>query len=444
MPSRKPAPDPVDVALRRFLTECPAGGPLRVAFSGGRDSTVLLHALTAACRAANAPDPEAWHVDHGLHAQAGAQAEHCRAVAHSLGLRFEYRRVRDLDRADEGVEAAARHARYALLREGLGPAGVLVTAHHAGDQAETFLLAALRGSGPQGLRGMAPWRFEGEGWLARPLLEVGEAALAARAAGLTWVEDPSNADLRFDRNFLRREILPRLNTRFAATGGLARAAHWQAEVAAVDETALGRVLAATGAGGHLPLAALRVHEPARRRALLRHWIRDQGLRPPGHRRLEEFLRQALQAGADRQPRLDWGAGCLRRYRDALYLDPPEGRDTPGDMSGQAPATAADATVIPWPARQHRLRLPDGRVLTREHPAFADPQLAGAVEVVFRRGGERVPVGGHHRRLKSLMQEQGIPPWRRDRIPLLRPPGGTPRAVIWPRGSAAGMDAEGDD
>ncbi|WP_081694127.1 tRNA lysidine(34) synthetase TilS [Thioalkalivibrio sp. ALE19] len=420
MPSRKPAPDPVDVALRRFLEECPAGGPLRVAFSGGRDSSLLLHALTATCRVVGHPDPEVWHVDHGLHAQSAAQAEHCRAVAHSLGLHFEHRAVGPLETRADGVEAAARHARYALLREGLGPTGVVVTAHHAGDQAETFLLAALRGSGPLGLRGMPPWRREGEGWLARPLLDVADAAVATRARreGLTWMEDPTNADPGFDRNFLRREILPRLNERFAASAGLARAARWQAGVADGEDAVLARHLAGAGAGECLPLSVLRPLEPGRRSALLRHWIREHGLRPPGHRRLAEFLRQALAAGEDRQPRLDWNEGCLRRYRDALYLDPPE---------------TEPASPIPWPAGQQRLRLPDGRVLTREHPAFADPLLAGAVEVVFRQGGERVPAGGRHRRLKSLMQERGIPPWRRARIPLLRPPGGEVRAVLWPRG-----------
>ncbi len=174
-----------------------------VAFSGGLDSSVLLHWLAHLPRQRR-PRLRALHVHHGLQAQADAWDQHCRRVCATLGLPLEVRRVQVRRDSGEGLEAAARAARHAVFAQELLPNEWLATAHHRDDQAETFLLRALRASGPDGLAAMRPLRDYAQGKLWRPLLELPHARLLAyaQAHGLDWIEDPSNGDTRHDRNFL--------------------------------------------------------------------------------------------------------------------------------------------------------------------------------------------------------------------------------------------------
>lgn len=360
------------------------------------------------------------HVDHGLRPDSAQQAQFCRQIANDLDVPLEIRCLAPLEPRGSGMEAAARAARYVALREGLGEQDMILTAQHAEDQAETFLLAALRGSGPDGLKGMLPLRREGDTWLGRPLLELGERPLAAYAAqaGLDWFEDPSNRDTRFDRNFLRREIMPRLQDRFEVSNALVRAARWQQESVRHQEAYFAGLLTGLGdAGGEtLGIAGLQRLEPPTRRGLLRYWLGRRGIRPPGHRRLGEFLRQVAEGRAEASPSLRWAEGWLRTYRGRIYAG------GPGDG---APVVSPRV----WPAHQEELVLADGRRLRRaDLPALGLPRDA-PLEVVGREAGEIVRTPQGRRSLKKLMQQRGIPPWERDRVPLLRHADGTLVAVF---------------
>ena len=194
-----------------------------VAFSGGLDSTVLLHRL-AHDAVIRRQGLSAVHVHHGLQAEADAWAAHCATVCHALDVPLRTVRVQVDRERGEGLEAAARHARHAAFAATMGHGDVLAIAHHRDDQAETFLLRALRASGPDGLAAMRPWRAFGPGWLWRPLLETprDDVHAYARAHALTWIEDPSNARTDLDRNFLRHDVLPLLEGRWPqATAGAA-------------------------------------------------------------------------------------------------------------------------------------------------------------------------------------------------------------------------------
>ncbi|WP_019627035.1 tRNA lysidine(34) synthetase TilS [Thioalkalivibrio sp. ALJT] len=424
--------DPVVGAVREFLE--PFSGPrrVRIAFSGGLDSCVLLHAAVRLGLAGL----EAMHVDHRLRSDASLQAEHCATVARALGCPFELRELEPLNTADSGLEAAARTARYAQLRAGLGAGDLILTAQHADDQAETFLLAALRGSGPDGLQGMRPLRREGATWLGRPLLYLPQTALVdyARRERLDWYDDPSNLDLRFDRNFLRHSVMPLLRERFGGRTGLARAAGWQQEAVERLRTCDRARMPASGdtARPWLELDRLRPLEAREQRGLLRQWLREQGVRPPGHERLREFLRQVLSARVDTSPLVVWDDGWMRRYQGRLYA----GRGAPAEAGG---ALRPDRI---WPPEQQQCQLPDGRCLDRDMLPALGVQRDMALTVSYRRGGEKVLTAAGRRTLKKLFQARGIPPWERDRVPLLRQANGEVVAVLWPETVLAG-DRQGD-
>ena len=192
---------------------------IAVAFSGGLDSTVLLAAI---CRLTPRPEVRALHIDHGLHPDSGAWEGHCKALAASLGVGFGSLQCPVEPVQGESLEARARAVRYRALAELLAPGEILVTAHHADDQLETLMLRLMRGTGVKGLRGIAPLQPFGAGFLARPLLAISREDIlaAAREWDLEWIEDPSNRDTRFDRNYVRAELIPRITKRWPAAARL--------------------------------------------------------------------------------------------------------------------------------------------------------------------------------------------------------------------------------
>lgn len=383
-----------------------------VAYSGGLDSTVLLHALRRA--AARSAPITAVHVNHGLQADADSWERRCRRFAEQLGVDYIERRI-ELPAADpRGPEGAARAARYAALLELVQAGDHLLTAHHEDDQAETLLLNLMRGSGAAGLAGIGPVQPFGKGLLLRPLLDVPRAKLEdyAAAHALEWCEDPSNADTRFDRNFLRREILPALRRRWPAVSSrlarsarlLREASELQDELAALDLAALG------GDPARLGLTALRGLSPARQRNVLRLAIRRLGLPAAPSTRLEQAVRELLPAARDAQPLVRWPGGELRRFRRFVYVLPPlEYRVPPEDM-----VLAADGSTLPLGGALGSLAL--------ERAARGiDPLLVeDGLRVRFRAGGETLrPAGRSHTQpLKKLLQERGVLPWMRGFVPLL--------------------------
>lgn len=379
-----------------------------VAFSGGRDSTVLLHAV----RALGLRLPlRAVHVDHGLHPDSAQWAAHCRELCRSWQVSAECLRLEvSLATAGGGLEAAARAARYAALRGCLRPGEFLLTAHHLEDQFETVLLRLMRGGGPAGVAGIPAFSRFAPGFLVRPLLDAGGEEIAAYADqhGLRWLQDPSNVDTSLDRNYLRHRVVPALRARWpAAAEAAGRAARLAGEAAELLD-----YLAATDAIGvvddrQLDLDALqRLAEP-RQRNLLRGFLRSHDVGPPGEAALREGLAQLLRARDDASPRLSWSAGELRRYRRRLYLlrSHPDAVPVPADRSwnGCDPLDLGPlAGTLQMQQRQSAGRLAGLPPLT----------------VRFRRGGERLQRRGQHVSLKKLFQAGGVVPWMRPHVPLV--------------------------
>ena len=240
------------------LTE-DADSPRRyvIGFSGGLDSTVLLHALAETAAEHKTP-LLAVHVDHGMQSESAGWAEQCRVTAEQYGVEFRSQRVAVDLGSGKGPEAAARTARYAALCQLMSPGDWLLSAHHEDDQAETLLLNLLRGSGPAGLAGIAAIRRLEPGWLARPLLAFPRAALEQYAAkhGLSWIEDPSNAERILDRNYLRHEVLPLLEVRWpGASQRLNRSSRIAADAAGLlDDLAKANQSSPKVSDGHAILA----------------------------------------------------------------------------------------------------------------------------------------------------------------------------------------------
>jgi tRNA(Ile)-lysidine synthase len=387
----------------------PPPGPPRavlVGFSGGLDSSVLLR-LLAQMPATARNALRAIHVHHGLHADADAWVAHCRQACEALGIPLQVVRV-EVARGDgNGPEAAARAARHAAFAAELRDDEVLALAHHRDDQAETFLLRALRASGPDGLAAMRPWRRHGRGWLWRPLLDLtrGELLAHARQQGLRWIEDPANRDSAPDRNFLRHEVLPLLQRRWPqANAAFARSAALSAAAADLldDEDAQALAGARSDDPRALDVAAL-VRLPAARRArLLRRWIDGLGLPALPATGVDHIETDLLHAAPDADASFAWSGAVVRRWRNLLHAD------------RQRPALPAD-WQCEWNGAEP-LPLPhDGMLQLEGTPGFDDTLIVHA-----RRGGERIALPGrsHRHALKHVLQDAGMPPWRRERLPLL--------------------------
>ena len=375
--------------------------PLVVGYSGGPDSTALLHAL-----AMRTPRPplRALHVDHGLHAESGIWAVHCRRFCESLEIPYETLRVTvDLTRG-EGVEAAARRARRAAFAASLRPGERLVLAHHREDQVETVLLKLLRGAGPEGLAGMRAWRPLGAGMLWRPLLDLPRAALLEHVAAfdLETVHDPSNDDPRIARGYLRSTVMPALTAQWPqATVSIAHSARLCGEAAENLRDAWMQALGGLrDERNSLDAHAWLELPQAWRAPLLEHWLHAQGLTAPTTAQRETLERQVREAAAERLPLVGWADTELRVWRGRLWAMPRRaGFDT--------------AWSAPWHGEP--VVLPGGGTL-----ALSGARLREPVTLRYRRGGEALrPLGDRHtRELRDLFQQAGIPPWERPRIPLI--------------------------
>ena len=306
----KPFIEPVSQAVAACLVRYAEPGQSVVAgFSGGLDSTVLLDAARCVAKDSGV-ELSALHVHHGLSANANAWADSCAQVCREMKIPLTILRVEVASGTGEGLEAAARVARHKALAD--HPADWILLAHHADDQAETVLHNLLRGAGVRGAAAMP----ESRGRVLRPLLGLARDVLLgyAQSRRLTWIEDESNADSRYTRNFLRNEILPRITSRFprageqlaAAAGRFSEADSLLHDLAALD-------LRDCPPRFPLPLTLFRELPEARARNLLRALLTWHRVQAPDEARLNEFVRQVQTAGSDRHPRID-----LARY--ALWCD----------------------------------------------------------------------------------------------------------------------------
>ncbi len=397
------------------LKQFPPARHYRVAYSGGCDSHVLLHALAAIQDQLPGTEISALHVNHGLAEEADRWAAHCAQVAAGLGVAFQTVPVDGLGEAGESPEAAARRARYHVFAQSMAAGDGLLLAHHEDDQAETLLLQLFRGAGLRGLAAMPQHTAFSAGWLGRPLLGLSRRDLRdyAKAAKLNWIEDPSNQSVDFDRNFLRHNIIPELLPRWPALPRtLARAAqHQSAASRLLDELAVADLQALQGShAGCLSICALTVLSRERQDNLLRYWIRRQGISLPSCVQLQRIHAEVLSAREDAQPQVGWANSLIRRYRDDLYL-----------LSAGSDGRKGEPQA--WDLKTE-LNLLDGRWLKpvpyKGAGLKASLQGRADVSVRFRQGGEVCrPLGRKQaHRLKTLWQEWGVPPWQRNRVPLI--------------------------
>jgi len=382
-----------------------------VAFSGGLDSTVLLCAL-AQVRSSEGLDLRAVHVDHQLQPSSSAWAEHCQRIASAHEVPLTVIRV-EVEKGSEGLEAAARKARYDALRGALAENEVLVTAHHASDQLETILLALVRGAGVRGLSAMAGVQQFGRGWLARPLMEFTREALHAwaRKQQLTWIEDPMNEVIGLDRNYIRHRVVPLLRARWPASelASVRSARHLSEAQDLLDELAQQDTTRAA-IEDCLDVSVVEQLTSARRRNLLRYWLRSHGVRAPSTRKLASIEHDIVRAARDRTVRIALDGAELRRHRNVLYCV-------------ARVEAASPRAPLRWPIRTE-LELPDNagtlRLEAQMGAGIRADALPNELEVRFRQGGESIQLPGktHHRTLKKVLQEAHVLPWWRSRLPLL--------------------------
>ncbi|GLR08771.1 tRNA lysidine(34) synthetase TilS [Mixta theicola] len=384
---------------------------LLVAFSGGLDSTVLLHQLILLRQRRPELQLRAIHIHHGLSPYADSWAQHCRSVCEAWQVELDVVAIR-VDGSDSGIEGAAREGRYQAFRDRLRSGEALVTAQHLDDQCETLLLALKRGSGPAGLAAMPVSLATGEHRLLRPLLSCQRAELESWADKyqLRWVEDESNQDIRYDRNFLRQRILPVLNERwphFAAA--VARSAALCGEQEQLLDELLAESLATrVQADGALRIDGFAALSEARRAALLRRWIAGCGGKMPSRDAINRLWQEVIDAREDAAPRLQLGNHEIRRYRQALYWLPLR--------------PSVRALMLPWPDPTRPLCLPyelGTLQLTESGTEIRPPRSDETVTVRFQAQG-RFAIEGRsgHRPIKKLWQECGVPPWRRESTPLI--------------------------
>ena len=409
--------DLVRIVSATLDTHALRGKRIAVGLSGGMDSVVLLDVLQG-LRAVRELSLAAIHVNHQISAHAGEWEAFCRALCARHGISLTVERVQVMPDGS-GLEAAARRLRYRAYAS--IDAEYVALGHHLDDQAETFLLQLLRGAGAKGLAGMPvvrPQDFAMDGkasspHILRPLLELRRSVIEvyARSRGLEWVTDDSNADSRYDRNYLRNELLVQLGARFPGyRETLSRAARNLADYAMLAEE-LARIDAQSLDRSAISADRLRLLSDARALNLLRQLFADRGLPMPPRIRLEEALRQCREAGRDAEIQVTFGEARLRCYRDRVELV---------ENSANMPANWQSR----WDGRSE-LILPDSLGVLRSRAVVGEGIASRhfeirAATVRGRSGGERMQPGENRprRALKSLLQEHAIPPWERSRMPLV--------------------------
>jgi tRNA(Ile)-lysidine synthase len=399
---RSASSDPLTPLAAALATASP---PFIVGFSGGADSSALL----LAC-AQLAPDVRALHVNHGLHPDADRWEAHCRVVALRAAVTFDAVRVA-VEPRGQGIEAAARAARYRAFEAAIGT-GTLLLAHHRDDQAETLLLRLLRGASLDGVAAMRERRPIAGGVLLRPWLSTPRAAIAEWlrrvAPDLPCIDDPANVDSSFDRSIVRHQWLPLIEARFpSARERLARfAAHARDSQALLDREAAVALAAVRRLDPSiLDLDAWQALMPALRRLVLRRFAVEQCGELPGFHTLQRIENEVIGARLDAEPILAFAGSEFRRYRRSLYLRP---------RAAYRPLRS----VLHWPAGSSRLCLGEHGSLIAIDRDGAETAVPVGLDLRPRCGGERLRYRGMHRELRDLFQQSATPPWERERTPLL--------------------------
>ena len=378
---------------------------LIVGFSGGLDSTVLLHVL--ASHSSLRTKLVAVHINHGLSENALYWQSHCEGFCLNLGIDFFAQSVQ-LDRFSN-IEEQARTARYAVFSSLLNDQGCLILAHHRDDQAETLLLQLFRGAGVDGLAAMTELGTLGFGALARPFLSCARKQLEHYAAihELTWVEDESNQNVRYSRNYLRQKIMPLLVEQWpGVVGTIARTAtHCQQARSNLDELARNDCQELLLPTASLCINHLKSLDFIRVTNVLRVWLKKNQVQLPSTRTFQRLIDEVIEASSNASPIVAWGKVQVRRYRDCIFLNTKHKIDLPSCTDWAEfphPLVLANTLIVSARKAQQGLMLPQG----------------ATVQVRFRQGGELLCWHGQTKQLKKLLQEWEVPPWLRGSIPLI--------------------------
>ena len=386
---------------------------LVVGYSGGVDSHVLLHLLASIPEFKN--KITAIYVHHGLQICADDWAVHCQDCSAALGVKFKVIRVNGQAAAGESPEEAARNARYQAFKEILTETDMLLFAQHRNDQLETVLLQLFRGAGLKGLSGMPTKTSFAAGVLLRPLLDVSQEEIKQYALQnqLQWIEDPSNQDTQFDRNFLRQEVMPLLEQRWPSLDKtVARVAGHCAEAQTVlSANAKEQMLRIYEQQKRcLLISGLLQHDVLMQQWIVREWLDYLGVRMPSVKVLQAIFQDILAARQKANPIVRHDGFEIQRYRDGLYL-----------VAAQDPFDVSQ--IFSWGDTSQPLRLNNNGLLQTciaQQGIAADLWQQGLVQIKYRQGGEKIALANRSGRhsLKKLYQEAGVAPWLRERMPVI--------------------------
>lgn len=398
------------LAMRDFFIQQGLEKTYWIAYSGGLDSHVLL-SLCHELHQELLLKLHVIHINHGISTHAEIWAEHCAHVCDEYGIHYHERVIQLECKKGESLEDIARKKRYALFAEYLNQNDILLTAHQQDDQAETVLTQLMRGAGLKGLSAMPSIKPFANGYHARPLLFFPRSSLEdyAYAKQLKWIEDESNQNTQFSRNFIRHDILPLLKTRWpTVTKTLSRSAkHCARAQELLNINMLERLSSLKGTHEKtLSVSKLLQLNHEQQKLMLRAWIEQFQYPVPSEKKLTAIQQNVLHAGFDRMPCVKWQQVEVRRYRDNLYLQ-------------LALSKHDDTQVLTWNMKQP-LVIPGLGILRAKNVLGQGLKSdIKQVSVQFRRGGEVLHLGkrGHHT-LKNLFQEWGVPSWMRTRIPLI--------------------------
>lgn len=384
-----------------------------VGYSGGLDSTVLLHLLSSVKKFKE--KVTAIHVNHQLHPASDDWEAHCRRQAEALQIRFHSALVSIHKAPQQSLEEQARTARYGVFDRMLNQQSCLVLGHHQVDQAETVLLQLMRGAGVHGLSGMPLFRETANYPIIRPLLPFDKKRLSdyANEHHLNWIEDPSNQDRHLKRNYIRHEILPSLTHAFpkAQKSIVQSASLHQEMILALDELIEPYVEDCLDEENRLCTSTLIQYSPPIQQIVLRKWLRLNHIRMPNRKRLNQFISQLATAPVDKAPQLAWDDNLIVRFQHKLYLNPLTKRRS--GFSEKTIVWKHPFTPLTLPGKLGILKLEQAKKVNR----LAIPPNSH-LSVQFRKGGEQIFLNHCHRKLKKLFQIWAIPPWERESMPLL--------------------------
>jgi len=405
----------INLTLSQFLAKHLPKATVWIAYSGGIDSHVLLHAMVHLQKDNPLPfQLKAVHINHGISPYAQDWTRHCEAVCQQLTISLETYSIK-LDKLKKNLEAEARKARYSTFKTLLKEGDYLLTAHHLDDQAETLLLHLFRGAGVKGLAAMPEVKPFAHGFLARPILSITRTEIFdyATTHQLQWINDESNSDTTFSRNLLREKVIPLLQTRWPQVnqGIVKTAGLMRTEQQLLDEVAeedLHKVLSTNLSS--LSVSLLQMLSRVRLQNLLRYWVAKQGFLMPSKQKLDILINEVILAAKDAKACIHWDNVEIRKWRDTLSLS----------VKTEEPKTDV---VILWEDLNKKIKLPgDLGYLFAKKSAETGVliQSGDKVEVRFRQAGERCKLPGYagHKTLKKLMQEWSIPYWQRNQIPLV--------------------------